>query len=82
MGIVSVPAEAAQNVVDCLVAAGIRAVLNFAPVRPRVPPGFRCKSVDLTVELESLSFFLSLQEPTEGDDSPPAAGAATEGPGG
>ncbi len=82
VGIVSVPAEAAQNVVDCLVAAGIRAVLNFAPVRPRVPPGFRCKSVDLTVELESLSFFLSLQEPTEGDDSPPAAGAATEGPGG
>ncbi len=60
VGIVSVPAEAAQGVVDCLVAAGIRAVLNFAPVRPRVPQGFRCKSVDLTLELESLSFFLSL----------------------
>jgi len=62
VGIVSVPAEAAQGVVDCLVAAGIRAVLNFAPVRPRVPKGFRCKSVDLTLELESLSFFLSLVE--------------------
>jgi len=62
VGIVSVPAEAAQGVVDCLVAAGIRAVLNFAPVRPRVPQGFRCKSVDLTLELESLSFFLSLVE--------------------
>jgi len=37
-------------------------VLNFAPVRPRVPKGFRCKSVDLTLELESLSFFLSLVE--------------------
>ncbi len=62
VGIVSVPAEAAQHVVDCLVAIGIRAVLNFAPVRPRVPQGFRCKSVDLTLELESLSFFLSLVE--------------------
>jgi redox-sensing transcriptional repressor len=62
VGIVSVPAEAAQGVVDRLVAAGIRAVLNFAPVRPRVPQGFRCKSVDLTLELESLSFFLSLVE--------------------
>ena len=62
VGIVSVPAEAAQGVVDCLVAAGIRAVLSFAPVRPRVPQGFRCKSVDLTLELESLSFFLSLVE--------------------
>jgi redox-sensing transcriptional repressor len=59
VGIVAVPADAAQRVVDRLVAAGIRAVLNFAPVRPRVPEGFRCKSVDLTLELENLSFFLS-----------------------
>ena len=59
VGIVAVPADAAQPVVDRLVAAGIRAVLNFAPVRPRVPEGFRCKSVDLTLELESLSFFLA-----------------------
>ena len=59
VGIVAVPAEAAQGVVDRLVAADVRAVLNFAPVRPRVPRGFRCKSVDLTLELESLSFFLS-----------------------
>ncbi len=62
VGIVAVPAEAAQRVVDRLVAAGIRAVLNFAPVRPRVPEGFRCKSVDLTLELESLSFFLAGRE--------------------
>jgi redox-sensing transcriptional repressor len=62
VGIVAVPAEAAQAVVDRLVEAGVRAVLNFAPVRPKVPEGFRCKSVDLTLELESLSFFLSLQD--------------------
>jgi redox-sensing transcriptional repressor len=62
VGIVAVPAEAAQAVVDRLVEAGVRAVLNFAPMRPKVPEGFRCKSVDLTLELESLSFFLSLQD--------------------
>ena len=66
VGIVSVPGEVAQGVVDCLVSVGIRAILNFAPVRPRVPEGFRCKSVDLTLELESLSFFLSLQELAKG----------------
>lgn len=59
VGVVAVPGEAAQGVVDRLVEAGIRAVLNFAPVRPKVPDGFRCKSVDLTLELESLSFFLA-----------------------
>lgn len=62
VGIVAVPADAAQRVVDCLVAADIRAVLNFAPVRPRVPQGFRCKSVDLKQELEGLSFFLALDD--------------------
>jgi redox-sensing transcriptional repressor len=68
VGIVAVPADAAQSVVDCLVAAEIRAVLNFAPVRPSVPKGFRCKSVDLKLELESLSFFLSLHDLAESPD--------------
>ncbi len=75
VGIVAVPAESAQSVVDSLVAADVRAVLNFAPVRPRVPAGFRCKSVDLTLELESLSFFLSLHATAQG----PEAGEAGNG---
>jgi len=62
LGIVAVPGEVAQRVVDRLVDAGIRAILNFAPLRPQVPEGIRCKSVDLKVELESLSFFLAEQE--------------------
>lgn len=65
VGIVAVPGEVAQEVVDRLVDAGIRAILNFAPVRPQVPDGIRCKSVDLKVELESLSFFLAEQEDPE-----------------
>ncbi len=58
IAIIAVPAEAAQEVVDRLVAAGIRAILNFAPSRPDVPEGILVRHVDLKVELESLSFFL------------------------
>ena len=62
VAIVAVPAENAQSVVGCLVNANVRAILNFAPMRPTVPEGFRCNSVDLKLELEGLSFFLALQE--------------------
>ena len=41
------------------VAAGIKAVLNFSPGALQVPPDVKLKSVDLTVSLESLSFFLA-----------------------
>jgi redox-sensing transcriptional repressor len=59
MGIVAVPAEAAQTVSDQLVAAGIKAILNFAPARIRVPKDVRLKDVDLSIELETLSFYLA-----------------------
>jgi redox-sensing transcriptional repressor len=41
------------------VAAGIKAILNFSPGALNVPPDVKLKSVDLTVSLESLSFFLA-----------------------
>ncbi|MDB4951223.1 MAG: redox-sensing transcriptional repressor Rex [Gemmatimonadetes bacterium] len=59
MVIVAVPAEAAQAVVDRVVNAGVRAILNFAPVRLRVPRGVALRNVDLTLELEGLSFALT-----------------------
>ncbi|MBI4240113.1 MAG: redox-sensing transcriptional repressor Rex [Candidatus Rokubacteria bacterium] len=59
IGIVAVPAEAAQGVTDRLVASGIKAILNFAPVRLKVPKDVRLKNVDLTIELETLSFALA-----------------------
>lgn len=58
IGIVAVPAEAAQGVVEKLISAGIRAILNFAPTRLKVPPDVRLKNVDLSIELENLSFYL------------------------
>lgn len=59
IGIVAVPAEAAQAVTDRLVASGIKAILNFASVRLKVPRDVRLKNVDLSIELETLSFALA-----------------------
>jgi redox-sensing transcriptional repressor len=59
VAIVAVPAESAQAVTDQLVAAGIKAVLNFAPTRLRVAREVRLKNVDLSIELETLSFYLA-----------------------
>jgi len=59
IGIVAVPAEAAPAVADRLVAAGIKAVLNFAPTRLKVPKDVRLQNVDLSIELETLSFYLA-----------------------
>jgi redox-sensing transcriptional repressor len=59
IAILAVPAESAQAVTDELVAAGIRAVLNFAPTRLKVPRDVRLKNVDLSIELETLSFYLA-----------------------
>jgi redox-sensing transcriptional repressor len=57
--IVAVPAEAAQLVVDRVVAAGVRAILNFAPTKLNVPPGVALKNVNMAVELEALSYALA-----------------------
>jgi redox-sensing transcriptional repressor len=56
LGIIAVPAEAAQEVGEALAAAGIRGVLNFAPTVLRLPTGIAVVNVDLTVQLEQLAF--------------------------
>jgi redox-sensing transcriptional repressor len=62
IGVIAVPASSAQQVVDLVVAAGIKAVLNFSPGTLKVPTAVKLKSVDLTVSLESLSFYLAQGE--------------------
>jgi redox-sensing transcriptional repressor len=59
IAIVAVPGDAAQQVVDRVVKAGVGAVLNFAPVRLKVPRGVTLRNVDVTLELEGLSFALN-----------------------
>lgn len=57
--VLAVPGQVAQLLADRLAVAGIRAVLNFTPVNLRVPPEVKLNTVDLTVEMENLAFFLS-----------------------
>ena len=59
IGIVVVPAPAAQAVADQLVAAGVTAILNFAPVSLRLPPGVKVRNVDFVQELAVLSYHLA-----------------------
>lgn len=59
MGVIATPIRAAQEVADALVAAGVRGILNFAPRKLFVPAHVALRTVDMTVELESLSFSLT-----------------------
>jgi redox-sensing transcriptional repressor len=62
VAVIAVPAPHAQLVVDLVVTAGVKAILNFSPGALQVPPEVKLKSVDLTVSLESLSFYLAQGE--------------------
>lgn len=65
IAVIAVPAASAQAVVNIAVSAGVKAILNFSPGAMKVPRGVKFKSMDLTVSLESLSFFLARGEQDE-----------------
>ncbi|MGY1670157.1 redox-sensing transcriptional repressor Rex [Geodermatophilus sp. SYSU D00710] len=56
IGVIATPAEVAQRVADRLTAAGVRSILNFAPVTLTAPAGVDVRQVDLSVELQVLAF--------------------------
>jgi redox-sensing transcriptional repressor len=58
MVILAVPAQAAQQVADRVVSAGVKSILNFAPVQIKVPNDVVLRSVNMATELEHLSFCL------------------------
>ena len=58
IAVIAVPAAGAQAAVNIVVAAGVKAILNFSAGAFKVPRGVKIKNMDLTVSLESLSFFL------------------------
>jgi redox-sensing transcriptional repressor len=64
--VIAVPAASAQAVVNTVVEAGIKAILNFSPGTLKVPADVKLKSVDLTVSLESVSFFLAQESSLDG----------------
>lgn len=57
IGIIATPSGAAQEVADALVAAGVSSILNFAPAVVQVPEDISLRKVDLSVELQILSFY-------------------------
>lgn len=59
IAVLAIPSENAQAVVDLVVNAGVRAILNFAPAQITVPPHVSLKSVNMAMELEGLSFALT-----------------------
>ena len=59
MGVIATPADAAQDVADRLVAVGVGSLLNFAPRVLRVPSNVLLRYVDLSIELQVMSFYLS-----------------------
>lgn len=59
IAVIAVPVASAQVVADHVVSLGIKAILNFTPASLTVPANVKVKSVDFTVSLESLSFYLA-----------------------
>ena len=59
IGVIATPVRAAQEVADMLVAAGVHGILNFAPRKLRVPATVMLRTVDMTMEFESLSYALT-----------------------
>jgi len=59
VGIITTPAEVAQEIAEKLVEGGVRGILNFAPIRLVIPENIKLKNVDLSMELETLVYFLS-----------------------
>lgn len=59
MAIITVSADSAQGVVGMLVKAGVKAILNFTPVRPQVPDCVQVLNIDLSIELERLAYFVT-----------------------
>ena len=57
VGVIAVPAEAAQEVATRLIAAGVQGLLNFAPVRLRVPDSVFVEDADIALLLEKVAFF-------------------------
>jgi len=59
IGVITTPARASQSVAERLIAAGVRSILNFAPVVLSVPSGVVVRQVDLSAELQVLTFYRS-----------------------
>jgi len=82
IGVVTTPAPVAQRVTDLLIDAGVRSLLNFAPQVLDVPPDVLLRYVDLSMELQVMSFYESRRMDDEGDVRMPVIRSIGHTPGG
>ncbi len=59
IAVVAVPGVHTQGVVDRLVECGVRAILNYAPTTPQVPPDVNIRNIDPVLSLQSMTFYLA-----------------------
>jgi redox-sensing transcriptional repressor len=59
VAMIAVPAESAQQVCDLLVAAGVRAILNYAPINLNVPSNVRVQYIDPVIHLQRMTYYIS-----------------------
>jgi redox-sensing transcriptional repressor len=71
IGVITTPASVAQRVADMMVGAGVRSILNFAPRVLEVPPDILLRYVDLSIELQVMSFYQSRSLERSGPDRMP-----------
>lgn len=79
IGMIATPGPAAQTVCDLLVEAGVRSILNFAPVVLQVPERVEVRKVDLAVELQILAFHVARRQLDDAFDADAPAGAHADG---
>ncbi len=70
IGIVAVPATYAQEVIDELVECGIKAILNYAPIVPFAPSDVKVRSIDPTLALQSMTYYLHTRKAQAGKARP------------
>ena len=80
IGIIATPAAAAQDVADRLVAAGVTSILNFAPAVISVPKSISMRKVDLSIELQILSFYQQRRSGGPVGDGVPTGDGLPAGP--
>jgi redox-sensing transcriptional repressor len=71
IGVITTPASVAQRVADMMVGAGVRSILNFAPQVLEVPPDILLRYVDLSIELQVMSFYQSRLDDASGNNRMP-----------
>ncbi len=79
VAVIAVPAQFAQNILEKVIEAGIKAVMNFAPTPLLAKEDVKLKTIDLTISLESLSYFLAQPNGPNGKNLKPGSNERRNG---